>query len=233
MEINYEYVDPFDEKYDYLMRIEHLGRYYFASNLLKNCEKVLDIACADGYGTKILSESVDYVVGIDRNEKYLNVAKTKYDSDNIEYKCIDVDEETVLDKYDGIVCFETLEHLKYPERLLHNLYNILDKDGVMILSIPNSKYEIVENGQNKDSFHLHIFDYNKVIKMFEKVGFFVEKVYGQSYINKIVNKEIDKYELTNVSNDAKTIAFPNEDDIDKTYSYIFILKKEGNLNERK
>lgn len=71
----------------------------------------------------------------------------------------------------------------------------------MILSVPNSTYEILENGQN------------------------IEDVFGQSYINKIVNKEIKDYKLTNLQNDAKTIAYPNKEDIDKTYSYIFILKK--------
>ena len=35
MDINFEFVDPFDKKYDYLMRVEHLGRYLFASNILK------------------------------------------------------------------------------------------------------------------------------------------------------------------------------------------------------
>ena len=39
MEVNYEYINPFDENYNYLMRVEHLGRYYFAADLLKNYKK--------------------------------------------------------------------------------------------------------------------------------------------------------------------------------------------------
>ena len=35
MKVNFEYVDPFDEEYNYLMRAEHLGRYYFAAENLK------------------------------------------------------------------------------------------------------------------------------------------------------------------------------------------------------
>ncbi len=226
MKINYEYINPFDENYDYLMRIEHLGRYFFASDILKNYSKVLDVACADGYGTKILSQNVINVVGIDKNEKYLDVAKTKYNNDNIKYECLDLDLNNINGSYDGIVCFETLEHLKYPDNFLKNLYNILDENGIIVLSIPNSEYEIIENGQNKDSFHLHVFKYEDIIEKLQNIGFNINKVYGQSYINKIVNKEIEEYELTDVINDARTIAYPNEEDIKKTYSYIFILSKK-------
>ena len=231
MEVNFEYVNPFDEKYNYLMRVEHLGRYYFASERLKNFKKVLDVACADGYGTKILSQRVASVDGIDRNEEYLRVARTKYNSNNINYKCIDVDKKTITDTYDGIVCFETLEHLKYPKKFLHNLYDILDNNGVMLLSVPNSDYEIIENGKNKDSFHLHIFKYDNIVKMLYEIEFKIDKVLGQSYINKIVNNEIKNYSITSVENDAKTIGYPNQEEIEKTYSYIFILNKGVDPNE--
>ena len=225
METNYEYVNPYNSKYDYLMRIEHLGRYFFAADLLKDFNNVLDIACADGYGTMVLSNDVVNVVGVDRNEEYLKIARSKYHNSNTDYKCIDVDSESITGLYDGIVCFETLEHLKYPKKLLNNLYNILNDNGTMILSVPNSEYEIIENGKNKDSFHLHVFKYYEIVNMLKEVGFNIKKIYGQSYINKIVNGDIKEYKLSNVIDDAKNIAYPNEEDINKTYSYIFILNK--------
>ena len=61
--------------------------------------------------------------------------------------------------------------------------------------------------------------------MLKEVGFNIKKIYGQSYINKIVNGDIKEYKLSNVIDDAKNIAYPNEEDINKTYSYIFILSK--------
>lgn len=225
MEVNFEYVNPFDEKYDYLMRIEHLGRYYFATDLLKGAQTVLDIACADGYGTKILSQSVSSVVGMDKNETYLSIARSNNNGNNITYQCINVDEESIVGNYNGIVCFETLEHLKYPYLFLKNLYEILDEKGLLILSVPNSKYEVIENGKNLDPYHLHVFNYENLVKRIQSTGFIITKIYGQSYINRIVNKEIFDYQLTNVEEDARTIAYPNEVDLEKTYSYIFVLQK--------
>ena len=101
----------------------------------------------------------------------------------------------------------------------------------MLLSVPNSDYEIIENGKNKDSFHLHIFKYDDIVKMLYEIGFKIDKVLGQSYINKIVNNEIKNYSITSVENDAKTIGYPNQEEIEKTYSYIFILNKGVDPNE--
>ena len=134
MNVNFEYVDPFDEKYNYLMRVEHLGRYYFAANILKNSKQILDVACANGYGTYILSETATKVTGMDRNESYLEIAKEKYHADNITYRQVNLDDQAIDGEYDGIVCFETIEHLKHPERFLKNLYSILEKHGTLILS---------------------------------------------------------------------------------------------------
>ena len=138
MDVNFEYIDPFDEKYDYLMRVEHLGRYFFARDILKKSKLVLDVACANGYGSYILAKGLDKVYGMDYNYSYLEIAKEKYSADNIIYKQMDFNSEKISGKYDGIVCLETLEHLKDPERFLQNLYDVLDVNGILVLSIPNS-----------------------------------------------------------------------------------------------
>ena len=225
MDINVEYVNPFDERYDYFMRVEHLGRYYFASNLLKGFNNVLDIACADGYGVNILSKHVNNIVGIDNKKEYLDIGKKRYKDSKISFLNVDVDINDIQGTYDGIVCFETIEHVKYPEKLLNNLYNILESNGLLILSVPNSNYEVIENGKNKDTYHLHVFDINELKELITSIGFKINDIYGQSYINKIVNKDITDYYITNVSDDAKIIGLPNKEDIDKTYSYILVLSK--------
>lgn len=226
MDISFEYIDPFDEKYDYLMRVEHLARYYFAANAFNGFNNVLDVACANGYGTKILSEIAEHVTGIDKNSDYLKEATEKNASDNITYLQMDQDNEELEGCFDGIACFETIEHLKHPEDFLRNLFNVLTNNGTLILSFPNSAYEIIEDGKNKDPYHLHVFEFDEISNLLKSIGFKIEEVYGQSYTNKIVNNKIDDYKLTTLIEDAKTISYPSKDDIDNTYSCIFVLKKE-------
>lgn len=228
-----EYCDPFDERYNYWMRLEHLGRYFYAKDNINKNSKVLDIACCNGYGTKIISNYCKQIIGIDANKNYIDIAKQKYNNSNIEYIVKDIDYENIDGTFDFIVCFETIEHVRYPELFLQKLYTALNENGKIFLSVPNSKYEVKENGKNKDIYHLHIFEYNEIIDMFEKNNLKVLKVLGQSYTNKIVNNKAEDVEKTNLITDTMKIAYPNTQDIDETYSYIFVLEKikASNKNE--
>lgn len=220
-----EYCDPFDEKYNYWMRVEHLGRYFFAKDNIDKNGKVLDIACCNGYGTKVLSECCNQITGMDANKKYIEIANKNNNGNNIKYIVINTDYDDIFGTYDYITCFETIEHVRYPDLLLKKLYNALNENGKMFLSVPNSKYEVIENNKNKDIYHLHIFEYNELINLFQKNGLKVIKVLGQNQTNKIVNKKIKSVEKNGVINDAMSIGYPNEQDINETYSYIFILEK--------
>lgn len=221
-----EYCNPFDERYNYWMRLEHLGRYFYARDNIDKNSKVLDIACCVGYGTKIISDYCKKITGIDANKTYIDMAKEKYNNSNIEYIVQDIDYENIDGTFDYIICFETIEHVRFPNLLLQKLYNALDENGKIFLSVPNSKYEVVEDKKNKDIYHLHTFEYNEIVDMFEKNNLKALKVLGQSYTNKIVNKKVEDIEKINLITDTMKIAYPNTQDIDETYSYIFVLEKK-------
>jgi len=220
-----EYCDPFDESYNYWMRLEHLGRYFYAKDNVDKNSKVLDIACCNGYGTKIISNYCKQIIGIDSNNLYIDIAKQKNSNSNIEYIVKNIDYENIDGTFDYIICFETIEHVKYPKLFLQKLSKALNEHGKIFLSVPNSKYELKECGKNKDVYHLHIFEYNEIVDMFEKSNLKLLKVLGQSYTNKIVNKKVEDVEKINLITDTMKIAYPNTQDIDETYSYIFVLEK--------
>lgn len=223
--ISGEYCDPFDERYNYWMRLEHLGRYFYARDNIDKNSIVLDISCCNGYGTKIISNCCKKIVGIDVNKSYIDIAKQKYNNSNIEYIVKDIDYENIVGTFDYIICFETIEHVIYPNLLLQKLYNALNENGIIFLSVPNSKYEIIEDGKNKDKYHLHTFKYDELLELFKTNGLKVQKVLGQSYTNKIVNKKVKDVEKINLITDTMKIAYPNTQDVDETYSYIFVLEK--------
>ncbi|WP_251958026.1 hypothetical protein [Nostoc commune] len=63
-------INPFDEMdHNLWVKIEHLGRYLFAADYLRqfklNC--IADIACGVGYGLAELDKSADLVIGVDGN----------------------------------------------------------------------------------------------------------------------------------------------------------------------
>ena len=239
VDFNVEYCDPFDSSSNYWMRLEHLGRYIWATNecLRAKAETVADIACANGYGTLMLSKCADIVYGFDRSSEYIALAPKR---ENIEYVLADLDKletQEYGEKFDIITCFETIEHVKNPERLSKTLYNLLKPRGTLLLSFPNSIYEKTdEYGLNKDEYHLHIFEKKKILEILESAGFEICEILGQSYCNERCNLENDsvkagiisakelqkKHEkaFEDILSDARELAIPSNVNIDKSYSYI-------------
>lgn len=45
------------------------------------------------------------------------------------------------ERYDVILCFEVLEHVKYPHVILRNLIGQLEKGGVLVLTVPEGRFD--------------------------------------------------------------------------------------------
>ena len=102
-----------------LVEREHVARYQFARQFCKG-KKVADIACGTGYGTKILSEVAESVVGFDKEPLCGN-------------RVVNLEAECWPGRYDVIVSFETIEHLDNPEFLLENASRTAD---MLVVSSP-------------------------------------------------------------------------------------------------
>ncbi|MFH1985706.1 MAG: class I SAM-dependent methyltransferase [Pseudomonadota bacterium] len=181
---------------------DHLARYHFAAKYTRN-KSVLDIACGTGYGTRVLldngAKSVD---GVDNDETTIAFAKETYQAHNISYYIGDICYFEIGIKYDVIVCFETIEHIEDYTRALMNLYNLLQEDGLLIISSPNRRitspkiYSFKEKPNNK--YHSHEFSKTELIKILKDNRYIINKnnVFGQrqqllfqnNYVNKIYNK---------------------------------------------
>ncbi len=233
-----EFVDPFDgEKNDFLVKAEHLMRYRLAADRIKNGKIVYDIACANGYGTKILSKVSEKAIGLDKTGSFLNDARENNSSDNIEYRQADLDKESLsnLPKADYIICFETIEHLEKPEKFLREAFDLLNAGGVLICSVPNRKYDPVkEDGAPKNEFHKHLFSRADITNMLESAGFGGLESLGQPWPNILVNYfhwtlgGLDKIAFKNdrsFERWARRIAYPTKRLRGTSYSFIFIAKK--------
>ena len=245
MKVNVEYCDPFDGmEENFWMKVEHCGRYIWAAQWLrdKGCRTVADIACANGYGSRILAGAADQVIAVDRNKTYLSLAEKDA---VVKYICCDLDEEPLPEEImniDAIVCFETLEHLRKPEANLKAFSEYLSPGGTLLLSVPNERYEILdEDGRNKDPFHLHIFSKDTVLTLLENSGFYVEMILGQEICNRIVTRisELDKsgqvmkketeklwpYDRDKIEIMSRIFGIPDPLNIEESYSHIYICRK--------
>jgi SAM-dependent methyltransferase len=133
---------------------EHLHRYAYASTLVKD-KRVVDLACGEGYGAKILAAGATSVVGIDIDENVIRHASEKYGSDNIRFLRGSITAVPLKDDHsvDVVVCFEAIEHIDNHEALLAEVKRILTPNGTFVVSTPN---KAIYHDESKETNPFHV-----------------------------------------------------------------------------
>lgn len=165
---------------------EHLHRYAFASGFVKG-KKVLDLGSGEGYGSFLLSQTAESVIGIEIDETSVNHASRKYIRSNLQFKVADATNVPLSSEklFDVIVCFELLEHIEDHEELLREVKRLLKDKGLFIISTPNKLlYSDERNFHNP--FHLkelYFAEFADLLrKSFKNVSFLGQRVFPVSNI---------------------------------------------------
>jgi 2-polyprenyl-3-methyl-5-hydroxy-6-metoxy-1,4-benzoquinol methylase len=113
---------------------EDRGR-LFAKNIGTG-KKILDLGCRDGALTSFFVKNND-VTGADID----TIALDKASKRGIKPLHFDINgewEQISQNKYDVVVIAETLEHIYYPEKVIQKIKSVLNKEGMLIGSVPNA-----------------------------------------------------------------------------------------------
>lgn len=138
---------------------EHLIRYNLASGFVKG-KDVLDVACGSGFGAKILAKAgARKIVAVDIDKETIKKAKKDNSLDNIIYKEGNTESLNEGDNsFDIISSFETIEHLKNPDKYLNELKRVVREEGIVFISTPNK-----EVFREKNPFHFKEFEKQEFI----------------------------------------------------------------------
>lgn len=118
----------------------HFARYQFAAQFARD-KHVLDIACGGGVGSAWLANIAESVVGMDLDQRMLSWGRQHFSAANLQFRSHDL-HQPIGETFELITCFETLEHVHEPEHCLNMLCDALDKEGVLLLSVPNGEMEL-------------------------------------------------------------------------------------------
>jgi SAM-dependent methyltransferase len=154
--MTHERIDPnLDKDVMLLSRLAHIKRYKKAAEILKGSNLVLDAGCGYGYGSNILADVCERVVGVDRSPEAIDYANVNYKNRNMDFQVGDVIESDLssFGKVDGIIFFEVIEHLSLPSLALTNFRECLKENGYLFISTPNVK------NSSKDNLH-HSLEYS-------------------------------------------------------------------------
>ncbi len=116
------------------------SKYVFVSKYISEDSAVLDIACGEGYGLQYLNNP-KCILAADISLDALK--KVKIYSPQAHTIMWDAQDFPFQDNaFDAITSFETIEHLKYPEKFLLELKRVAKPDAYLILSTPNRLYKM-------------------------------------------------------------------------------------------
>ena len=101
---------------------------------------VLDVGCGNGIISLQLGKQGYQVHGIDMSDKSIENAKRKNPFSNVTFSVVDAESlRAAGQRYKAIVCSEVLEHLHQPAGLIKQLHEILDDNGILLVTVPNGK----------------------------------------------------------------------------------------------
>ncbi|HBB36862.1 MAG TPA: hypothetical protein DEB07_00400 [Candidatus Moranbacteria bacterium] len=156
--------------------------------------KFLDVGCGYGDRTLIFKNSQREIIGIDyinyhsKNYKDFTFLNRNFFNSGFSQKSFDI-----------IFCFDVLEHMEKPERLLSEIHSLLRPGGICILSTPNKlrilgailiaigkrKFPYCLDERNKEKYpeYWHIKEYTgkELRQIASDNGFQVEKFYKVFY----------------------------------------------------
>ena len=121
-------------------------------------QRVIDMACGEGYGSEVLSRSADDVVGVDANPEAHEHARLRYRRQNLRFERAMVELFGEPGAADAVVFLQTIEHVEAPAAVLEHCRALLVPGGAAYISTPNV-LTLAPAGQAKSDNPWHLKEY--------------------------------------------------------------------------
>lgn len=129
-----------------------LARYKFVAKMLSGKPRVLEIGCADAFGTRIVQQEVGSVVAIDFDRVFVKDVQARMrDRWKFECRVHDILDGPVRPPFDAAYSLDVLEHIekKDERRVMANICDSLVDDGVLITGTPSIQSQVYASPPSK------------------------------------------------------------------------------------
>ena len=119
-----------------------LSRYKFCSKILAGKKNVLEVGCGEGFGLRLIAQTVEKVHGVDFDPLFIKWAKHIYRKEhlNVSFQEIDIINEIPQNGlFDGIYALDFIEHINaiHENIVMRNICKTLDPNALCIIGTPN------------------------------------------------------------------------------------------------
>ena len=159
---------------------------------------LLEIGCGNGASMLLLADGMKNCLGIELfegNKEEFNALMKKLNVNNCEFRILNIEKEKLDTKFDRLISFEVIEHLK-DENSVKIYYDILKDGGLAAITVPNKWWIFETHGAslpilpwNRIPFfswlpriihekfaNARIYTKKRIIKLLESAGFKIKRV---------------------------------------------------------
>jgi 2-polyprenyl-3-methyl-5-hydroxy-6-metoxy-1,4-benzoquinol methylase len=119
-------------------------------------QRVVDMACGEGYGSDVLARTAAGVVGVDANPEAHEHARLRYQRPTLRFERDLV--ESFDEPCDAVVFLQTIEHVQDPGAILEHFKSMLAPGGTAYVSTPNL-LTLAPPGAEKSDNPWHVKEY--------------------------------------------------------------------------
>ena len=172
----------------YPIKQSRYSSHYYAQQLTGANHEVLDIGCGEGFLAVELAKNGNRVTGVDAlPEAAKSAALDDYYSADLDDGLDGVVRRINGKRFDRVLLLDILEHLRNPGRILEQCHELVQKNGQVIVSVPNianihtrlllmmGKFDYTERGL-LDSTHVRFYTRKTAKAMLEQAGY---RIVGQ------------------------------------------------------
>jgi SAM-dependent methyltransferase len=121
-------------------------------------QRVLEMACGEGYGADLLAGVAQSVHAVDANPEAYEHARLRYVRDNLTFERGLVEELGEPGAYDAVTFLQTIEHVFDPVAVLEHFKTLLAPGGAVYITTPNL-LTLAPPGAEKSENPWHIKEY--------------------------------------------------------------------------
>lgn len=132
-----------------------LSRYKFVAKILSGKKNVLEIGCADGFGSRVVLQEVSRLTAVDFDPVFIKNAKKISDKKwPVKFSVHNILNGPVISssKFDACFCCDVLEHIskKHESTFFKNLTDSISKDAVAVIGTPSLESQIYASPPSKE-----------------------------------------------------------------------------------
>lgn len=172
-------VSDFGSYEEYLLYLKGKFLYKWCANKVAGNIVCLDFGCGDGYGSNILAQKIEQVVGFDTSDVTVKEAAGKYKRKNLKFVSSDTDYNLEDNSFDLVISLHVIEHIQNDEAFLRDCCRIINPGGFFFLATPNRTMRLKPRGKPWNVFHIREYECKELEQLLLKV-FSQVQIYGLS-----------------------------------------------------